>query len=74
MYEGVERRNVNRDHDILIEIKTDVKHIVEWSKTHDKNDNDRFLKLDKDNAWRDKIIYGGLGIVGFITLVSHFIK
>lgn len=69
------REEVYQKRDIILaEIHTDVKHLLEWSKQHTQDDKEKFDKLDKDNQWRDKVIYGGLGIVGFVVFISHFIK
>ncbi len=80
-WDGNERRNGNRDHDLLLTVSNDVKHMVEWTKSHtnldDERHKDNLLKFDKiDNSvgFHSKVIYGVLGIVAFIDLISKFIK
>ena len=49
------------DHDILIEIRNDMKHVISKVKEHD----DKF-------RFHDKIIYGFGGVVIFIQIVLPF--
>lgn len=62
------------DHDLLIEIRSDVKHIKQWTEAHEKSDNDRFNKILNDVEFHKKIIYGIGGIVFFIQVISRIIK
>ena len=75
MDERPERRRMNQeDHDLLIEINSDIKHILKWTTDHDKKDNDRFEAVNKEIGFHKKIIYGGLGIVAFLQFVMQFLK
>ncbi len=56
------------------EIANDVKHMVKWSEEHDNDDTTRFDKMEKNLAWQNKILYGGLGIIGFIGFIAKFVK
>ena len=56
------------------EIANDVKHMVKWSETHDKQDDNRFEKLEKNQLWQNKILYGGLGIIAFLGFMAKFVK
>ena len=70
----MEPKEVYEKRDIIIaEMHSDLRHMVEWTKAHDLKDDKRFQKLDDDNQWRDKVIYGGLGIVGFISFATPII-
>lgn len=62
------------DHDLLIEIKSDVKHIREWTGVHDDKDDRRFAKVEKDLDFHRKIVYGGMGIVVFIEFIMKFVN
>ena len=78
MYEGPERRHMDKDwverDRLLTEVHSDVKHIVKWSIDHNKEDNDRFAVVTKEIESGKKILWGGVGIIGFLQLVSRFIK
>ncbi len=75
-WDGVERRmnQRNEDHDNIIEIKNDVKHLCKHVSDHVKDDKTAFTKIEKDINWIQKIVYGGLGIVAFIELAAKFVK
>lgn len=69
------------DHDLLINIANDCKHMKEWTSTHTRDDDkkhedniERFEKIEDIAKWQNKILYGALGIISFITFMSHFIK
>ena len=69
-----ERRKVNQeDHDILINISSDVKHIIEWNKGHQTQDDDRH----KENIFRITAlerskwqIIGGVSVMGFVISIA----
>lgn len=74
-WDGTERRKMDSDQrDLIIEMHTDMKHMVKWTEAHDLKDDTRFDKIDKSNKWRDKLLYGALGIIAFIEFVTRFIK
>ena len=64
----------NEDHDLLIEIKGDVKHIVEWSKSHDASDIKRFDSMDKRMKWAEKMLYGAVGVFVMVEFLTKIIK
>ena len=75
-WSGEERRKkVEFDQEVytkIIETHQDVKHIREWSNTHDKADNERFTIANKRIAWIEKVAYvgiGGLAALEFITKI-----
>lgn len=61
------------DHDLLIEIRGDTKHIKAWTETHEKSDNERFNEIKADVEFHKKVIYGCLGVFIFIQFISKFI-
>jgi len=70
-----ERREMSSsDHDLLIGISGDVKHIREWTDVHDKKDDSRFAKVERDLEFHRKIVYGGIGIVVFVEFIMKFLK
>ena len=81
-WDGRERRKMNtEERDMLIEVKNDMKHLVAWTHEHSELDDQRhrdslmkFDKIDKDITWSNKILYGALGIIAFITFITNFIK
>jgi len=78
-YSGPERRKMNQeDHDLLLTIANDCKHMKEWCETHTKEDDqrhrdnlERFSQIEKNEKWQNKILYGALGIISFITFLSN---
>ena len=72
-WDGVERRNmsqdqVNRDR-LLTEVHSDMKHLLDWARTHDTSDNDRFDAINKRTAWVEKIAYCGIGGLAVLNIV-----
>ena len=70
--EGGDREN--DDHDLLIAIHGDVKHLVETVAEHIENDKEAFEKQDKMNEFSKKMFYGGLGIWFVITILLKLLK
>ena len=81
-WDGRERRSGGgEDHDLLIEIANDLKHMINWSRDHDTLDTSRFLAQKqelndqkKEINFHNKIVYGGLGIFLFVEFVIKFVK
>lgn len=74
-WNGEERRKMNQlDHDLLIEIHSDIKHIASDLKDHVLLDDSRQLEIKSKLEFHQKVLYGIIGIVGFIELASKFIK
>ena len=61
------------DHDIIIEIRNDLKHLMSFVKTHVEDDSTRFTRIDKKLEFQDKIIYGAVGVVVFIQFIIKVI-
>ena len=75
LWDGKDRREDDgRDHDMLLEIRNDVKHMVKWAEKHEFENNDRFKKIDKDAEFFRKIIYGCVGVIFFVELVLNVFK
>ena len=68
------RRGIGEDHDLLIEIARDLKHLVAWSRDHEIMDAARFLEANKEIAFLRKIAYGVIGVVVFVEFVIKFVK
>ena len=73
-YNGPDRRSNGQDHDILIEIKGDLKNLIANMNKHVEEDKKAFDKQDKRNDFTDKILYGGIGIILFVEFVFKVIK
>ena len=78
MYEGDDRRKMNSDwierDRLLSEVHSDVKHIAEWAKKHDGEDIFRFAIVTKEIEVGKKVLWGGIGIMAFIEIVTKFFK
>lgn len=76
------------DHDILIEIRSDVKYIRSEQSEHSDSDKETFLAIhsrlttiesvlsEQKGAWKAAATSGGIvgGIVGFITALISILK
>lgn len=67
------------DHDVLITIASDMRHMVEWTKSHERDDeikhsanNKRLDAISRAVGFQSKIIYGALGIIAFVKFMTHF--
>lgn len=70
-----ERRAMNiEDHDLLLEIKGDTKHLVDTMNSHILDDKVNFKKITDEQSWHSKILYSGLGIVLFIEFIAKVLK
>jgi len=61
-------------YDKMMEMHTDLKHMVKWSEDHDETDNDRFEETNKKVDWVTKIAYMGLGGLAVMQVIISFIK
>ena len=72
-WDGVERRKMDRDwldrDRMLSEIHTDMKHMLDWAKSHDTSDNDRFRTLGDRVSWIEKMAYGGIGGLALLNII-----
>ena len=57
--------------DKIIDTHSKVSGIMKWTEGHDIKDDKRFDKIDKENQWRDKVLYGGLGGIAVITFLLN---
>lgn len=77
-YLGPERRKMNQDQleqiRLITEIHCDMRHMVEWSKKHDEDDDERFSVVNKKSEWFSKIAYMGIGGLFVFQLVLKLIK
>lgn len=79
-WDGKERRNLNNGDDwlkrdrMLTEVHSDMKHLVEWSKSHDTLDNNRFKAASDRIDWLEKVAYLGIGgIVVMEVIIKLFL-
>jgi len=76
-WDGNERRSHldSRDHDTLIEIRNDVKHLVATVSQHTQDDLASFRKHEKDLDWVKKVMYTGFGggsvVIFILKLLYH---
>ena len=74
-WDGRERRKMDRDwverDRLLSEVHSDVKHMVEWAKTHDSSDNNRFKTINDRVSVIEKVAYAG---IGGLAMLNIFLK
>lgn len=76
-WDGKERREsmYGKDfYDKMMEMHTDLKHMVKWAEEHDKSDDSRFDSMNKKVDWVSKIAYMGLGGLAVIQFIIQNIK
>lgn len=74
-WDGKERRKVDReDHDLLIEIGQDIKHLVENFKSHVISDDKQFKETNSRLRWLEKVVWGCVGAFVLIQLVFKLVK
>ena len=73
-WDGKERRMSQNDHDLLIQIASDTKHTREWSVSHEKLDNERYLEQQKQNKSYNRVIWLGGGVLITVQAILTFIK
>ena len=61
-------------YDKMMEIHSDMKHIVRWSEDHDEQDDIRFDEASKKIDSNTRYVYMGLGGLMVIQAFLHFIK
>ena len=59
---------------LITEMHTDIKHLVKTVESHMIQDDVRFKKIDEDNDFLKKVVYGGIGIIIFVEFLTKFIK
>lgn len=65
---------MSEDHDMIIEIRNDVKHLVSSVGEHIKSDDIVQRDIKKDLQFHQKIVYMGAGILAFLNFVLLFRK
>ena len=77
-WSGKERRQLNNDwierDRLLSEVHTDMKHLVEWAKTHDRSDNEKFKVIGDRVSWIEKVAYTGIGGLAVLHVLFRLIK
>ena len=78
MYEGQERRKMERDwlerDRLLTEVHADMKYFLKWADEHDRSDNHRFEKANSRIGFVEKIAYCGIGGLATLEIVLKIIK
>ena len=62
------------DHDLIIEINADVKHIKKWTESHQKQDDERHVEQQKQNKSYNRIIWLGGGILLAFEILFKFFQ
>lgn len=71
-FDGTERRQMNQlDHDLLIEIKNDTRHLVDTMIVHVAEDKAVFKSINDKIGWLQK---GAFMVLGALVLLKLFIK
>ena len=63
---------IDRDR-LLTEVHRDIKHIVEWAKSHDNFDNERFKNANTRISWIEKVAYIGIGGLAVLNILVRII-
>ena len=64
----------SEDHDVLIEIRADVKHLVGTVNTHLEDDKTAFTKLNEGQEFLKKVVWSCMGAGTLVALILKFIK
>lgn len=76
-WDGKERRGMDKDwlerDRILSEVHSDVKHLVDWCKSHEYSDNERFKLANIRIGWIEKVAYVGIGGLGVLSVILKLI-
>jgi len=69
------------ERDWLLEMKSDMRHMLEWAKTHTQNEDKRhednlkkFEDIRKNEVWQNKILYGLIGVFIFVEFAIKLFK
>ena len=77
-WDGVEKRKDYRVdlemRDKIIEMHSDVKHMVKWSEEHERKDDQRFNDVNKDIENGKKIVYGVGGGLAVLEILAKLFK
>lgn len=58
----------------MVEMHSDVKHVVKWLEAHDKEDDARFETTNKKVEFVTKTVYMGIGGLVVIQILITLIK
>lgn len=76
-WDGKDRRAsmFNKDfYDKMMEMHSNLKHMVTWSENHDEQDNERFREANKKVDMVTKVAYMGIGGLAVLQVVISFLK
>lgn len=72
---GNERRKMSsEDHDVMIEIRNDVKHLVSGFNSHLADDKESFRQLTEGQEFLKKVVWSCMGAGTLVALVLKFVK
>ena len=71
---GERRKNASEDHDLLIEIHTYLKSMMESFKTHVSTDLEEFRTIKRSIGNVEKWMYGCIGGLAVLQVILAFIK
>ena len=72
-WDGSDRRQ-NENNNLLVEIHSDLRHLVKSYDKHIEEDKQNFSSIGNKVEFQQKITYGGLGIILFVEFITKFIK
>ena len=70
---GMNQDQIDRDR-LLTETHSNVKHIADWCESHDKKDDARFMKVERDIDGGKRIVWGATGIFVAVEFITRFLK
>ena len=77
-YDGIERRQPSQMdleiRDKVIETNADVKYLIKNFNDHVVLDDKRQIEVTSKLEFHQKIVYGGVGILAAVELLTKFIK
>lgn len=71
-WDGQERRKNNND--LIIEIHTDLRHMVKNFDNHVKEDSEKFNNINGKIDFQQKIIYGMMGALVIVEFILKVMK
>ena len=68
------RKGDSEMRDMLVEVHTDMKHLIEWNKAHKLEDDNRHKELKNEISWHSRILYGLLGAFALVEVLMKWSK
>lgn len=68
-WEGEERRDKERDHDVLTRIDANLSNFMRRFDDHVEDDMGKFKRLTDDVSELKKYLFMGLGIIAFVVFI-----